>query len=173
MQTKNDNYLTSLEESHGQLKENREVNPKVFSFDFYKINGNFSSGFGIEFHNYKKSFSFEKNNSSVDIYTVGLLYGLNFYYRGDFWFPFIGFGTGNFSAKVKEHLITEVSETNATVFGQVDKPFYYKFGIRIPINGLGILITKIYISANMNVNTGNKSLSLGGIGDFLGIYYKF
>ena len=169
----NDTYLTSLEEKHGSLKENREVNPTVFSFDFYKINGNFASGFGIELHNYKKYFSFENNRSSVILSAVGMLYGLNFYYRGDYWFPFIGFGTGNFSAKVKEELKTENTSTNATVFDQVDRPIYYKFGVRIPFNGFGLLITQNYISANMHVDSENKHLSLGGTGTFLGIFYSF
>ena len=92
---KKDTYLSSLEEKNGSLKENRDVTPTVFSFDFYKINGDFASGFGIELHNYKKSFSFEKNRSSVSLSAVGLLYGLNFYYRGDFWFPFLGWRRGS------------------------------------------------------------------------------
>ena len=53
--------LDKSKEKNGSLKENREVNPTVFSFDFYKIKGDFASGFGIELHNYKKSFSFENN----------------------------------------------------------------------------------------------------------------
>ena len=164
--------MYSLEEKFGSLKENREVTPTVFSFDFYKIKGNFASGFGIELHNYKKSFSFENNRSTVNLSAVGMLYGLNFYYRGDYWFPFIGFGTGNFSAKVKEELKIENSSTNATVFDQVDRPFFYKFGVRIPFNGFGLLITQHYISANMYVESEKEYLSLGGTGTFLGIFYS-
>ena len=169
---KKDTYLSSLEEIHGSIKGNREVNPTVFSFDFYKINGDFASGFGVELHNYKKSFSFGNNSSKVSLSAVGMLYGLNFYYRGDYWFPFIGFGTGNYSAKVKEELKTETSSTNATVFDQVDRPFFYKFGFRIPFNGFGILITQQYISANMHVDSENKYLPLGGTGTFIGIFYS-
>ncbi len=167
-----DTYLPSLEKNHGSLKENRKVNPTVFSFDFYKINGDFASGFGIELHNYKKIFSFENDSSALSLSAVGMLYGLNFYYRGDYWFPFIGFGTGNYSAKLKEELRTESSSTNATVFDQVDKPFYYKFGVRIPFNGFGLLISQNYISANMHVNSENKHLPLGGKGTFLGIFFS-
>ena len=165
-------YLSSLEEKHGSLNETGEVKPTIFSFDFYKIIGSFSSGFGIELHNYKKSYSFENDSSSVYLSAVGLMYGFNFYYRGDYWFPFIGIGSGNFSAKIKENLKTEISETHATVFGQVDKPFYYKIGARIPFNGFGIVFSKKYISANMQVATENKNLSLGGVGTFLGIYFS-
>ena len=134
-----DSYLSTLETKHGSLKGNRQVSPKVLSFDFYKTNGSVASGFGLEVHSYKKKYTFENDPSQVDISAVGFLYGLNFYYRGDFWFPFLGFGTGNYSAKVKEELVTGSSTTYGTVFGQVDKPFYYKFGARIPINGLGII----------------------------------
>ena len=165
-------YLSSLEERNGALNENSKVNTRIFSFDFYKIIGNFASGFGIEFHNYKKKYTFENNSSSVNLDAVGLLYGLNFYYRGDYWFPFVGIGSGNYSAKIKEHLKAESSETRATVFGQVDKPFYYKFGLRIPLNGFGIVLTKKFISANIQVDTENKNLSLGGVGTFLGIYFS-
>ena len=102
----NGSYLKTLETKHGALKENRQVSPKVLSFDFYKTNGSVASGFGLEVHSYKKKYTFENDSSQVDISAVGLLYGLNFYYRGDFWFPFLGFGTGNYSAKVKEELVT-------------------------------------------------------------------
>ncbi|MBC8259302.1 MAG: hypothetical protein H8E38_09820 [SAR324 cluster bacterium] len=168
-----DSYLSTLETKHGALKENRQVKPKVLSFDFYKTSGSVASGFGLEIHKYEKEYNFENDNSKVNISAVGLLYGLNFYYRGDFWFPFLGFGTGNYSAKVKEKLVTASSTTYGTVFGQVDKPFYYKFGVRIPINGLGIIFTQQYISANFNVATENKPLSLGGTASYVGLYYGF
>ena len=168
-----DSYLSTLETKHGALKENRQVSPKVLSFDFYKTNGSVASGFGLEVHSYKKKYTFENDPSQVDISAVGFLYGLNFYYRGDFWFPFLGFGTGNYSAKVKEELVTGSSTTYGTVFGQVDKPFYYKFGVRIPLNGLGIILTQQYISADFDVSTENKPLSLGGTATFIGLYYGF
>ena len=166
-------YLKTLESKHGELKENRQVSPKVLSFDFYKTTGAVASGFGLEVHRYEKKYSFENDSSMVNISAVGLLYGLNFYYRGDFWFPFIGLGTGNYSAKVKEELTTGSTTTYGTVFGQVDKPIYYKFGVRIPINGLGIIITQQYISANFQVATENKPLALGGTATFIGLYYGF
>ena len=168
-----DSYLSTLETKHGSLKGNRQVSPKVLSFDFYKTNGSVASGFGLEVHSYKKKYTFEKDPSQVNISAVGFLYGLNFYYRGDFWFPFLGFGTGNYSAKVKEELVTGSSRTYGTVFGQVDKPFYYKFGVRIPLNGLGIILTQQYISADFDVSTENKPLSLGGTASFIGLYYGF
>ena len=168
-----DSYLSTLETKHGSLKGNRQASPKVLSFDFYKTNGSFASGFGLEVHSYKKKYTFENDPSQVDISAVGFLYGLNFYYRGDFWFPFLGFGTGNYSAKVKEELVTGSSTTYGTVFGQVDKPFYYKFGVRIPLNGLGIILTQQYISANFDVSTENKPISLGGTATFIGLYYGF
>ena len=166
-------YLSTLQSKHGALKENRQVSPKVLSFDFYKTNGSVASGFGLEVHSYKKKYTFENDPSQVDISAVGFLYGLNFYYRGDFWFPFLGFGTGNYSAKVKEELVTGSSMTYGTVFGQVDKPFYYKFGVRIPLYGLGIILTQQYISANFDVSTENKPLSLGGTATFFGLYFGF
>jgi len=168
-----DSYLKTLESEHGALKENRQASPKVLSFDFYKTNGSVASGFGLEVHSYKKVYTFENDPSQVDISAVGLLYGLNFYYRGDFLFPFLGFGTGNYSAKVKEEIVTGSSTTYGTVFGQVDKPFYYKFGVRIPLNGLGIILTQQHISANFDVSTENKPLSLGGTATFIGLYYGF
>jgi len=167
-----DSYLSSLEAKHGTLKENRQVNLKIISFDFYKTTGSVASGFGMEVHSYEKKYTFN-DSSLVNLSAVGLLYGLNFYYRGDFWFPFIGFGTGNYSAKVKEELTTGSTTTSGTVFGQVDNPFYYKFGVRIPFNGLGIIFTQQYTSADFQVATENKRLSLGGTASFVGFYYGF
>ena len=168
-----DSYLSTLVEKHGALKESRDVSPKVLSFDFYKTNGSFASGFGLEVHSYSKSYSFKNDSSLVNLSAVGLLYGLNFYYRGDYWFPFIGFGTGNYSAKVQEELTTGNTTSNATVFGQVDNPLFYKFGVRIPFNGIGIILTQQYISADIIIATEDEPLSLGGIGTFIGIYYGF
>ena len=170
---KEDSYLSTLMDKHGALKENRDVIPKVISFDLYKTGGSFASGIGIEVHSYSKSYSFENDRSLVNISAVGLLYGLNFYYRGDYWFPFFGFGTGNYSAKVQEELTTGSTDSNGTVFGQVDDPFFYKFGVRIPFNGMGIILTQQYISADMNVATEDEPLSLGGTVNFIGLYYGF
>ena len=168
-----DSYLNSLEAKHGALKENRQVNLNIISFDFYKTNGSVASGFGMEVHSYEKKYTFENDSSQVNLSAVGLLYGLNFYFRGDFWFPFIGFGTGNYSAKVNEELISGNNTTSGTIFGQVDNPFYYKFGVRIPFNGLGIIFTQQYTSADFQVPTEDKPLSLGGTASFIGFYYGF
>ena len=168
-----DSYLSTLETKHGALKENRQVNPRIISFDFYKTTGSVASGFGLEIHSYEKKYTFKNDSSQVNLSAVGLLYGLNFYYRGDFWFPFIGFGTGNYSAKVKEELTIGKTTTYGTVFGQVDNPFYYKFGGRIPFNGLGIIFTQQYTSADFQVATEDKPLALGGSASFIGFYYGF
>lgn len=168
-----DSYLTTLETEHGRLKEDRQVRAIVLSFDFYKTNGAVASGFGIEAHGYKKLYTFENDSSQINLQAAALLYGLNFYYRGEFWYPFIGFGTGNYSAKVKEELTKDSITTFGTVFGQVDKPFYYKFGARIPFNRFGFIITQQYISADIEVATVSKPLSLGGSATLLGIYTSF
>ena len=168
-----DSYLNSLEAKHGSLKENRQVNLKIISFDFYKTTGSVASGFGMEVHSYEKKYTFENDSSQVNLSAVGLLYGLNFYYRGDFWFPFMGFGTGNYSAKVNEELISGSNTTSGTIFGQVDNTFYYKFGVRIPFNGFGIVFTQQYTSADFQVPTEDKPLSLGGTASFIGFYYGF
>ena len=168
-----DSYLSILVDKHGSLKESRDVRPIVLSFDFYKTSGSFASGFGLEVNSYSKSYSFENDSSNVNISAVGILYGLNFYYRGDYWFPFIGFGTGNYSAKVKEELSTGNTTTHGTVFDQVDNPFFYKYGVRIPFNGLGIILTQQYISADIKVATEDEQLSLGGTVTLIGLYYGF
>ena len=85
----------------------------------------------------------------------------------------MGFGTGNYSAKVKEELTTGNNTTSGTIFGQVDNTFYYKFGVRIPLNGLGIVFTQQYTSADFQVPTEDKPLSLGGTASFIGFYYGF
>lgn len=165
-------YFETLESAHGKLKKDRLVRPEVFAFDFYSVSGSLAGGFGIEVHRYNRQFQFA-DDSQVDIYAVGVLYGFNFYYRGEIWFPFIGFGTGNYSAKVQEQLNFTGSVTKSTVFGQVDSPFYYKLGFRIPFNSWGLMLTQQYISADMEVATENKPLSLGGTATLFGAYYGF
>ena len=44
------------------------------------------------------------------------------------------FGTGNYSSKIQENLYDSGSRTESTMFGQMDTPFYYKLGARIPFN---------------------------------------
>ena len=165
-------YFETLESAHGKLKEDRLVRPEVFAFDFYGVTGSLAGGFGIEVHRYNRQFQFA-DDSQVDIYAVGVLYGFNFYYRGGIWFPFAGFGTGNYSAKVLEELKNPGSVTTSTVFGQVDSPFYYKIGFRVPFNSWGLIATQQYISADMEVTTENKPLSLGGSASLFGFYYGY
>ena len=165
-------YFSSLENTHGSISGDREVRPEVFSFDFYRASNALASGFGIEVHRYNKEFRFQ-DNSEVGIYAVGVLYGFNFYYRGDIWFPFLGFGTGNYSAKVQETLYAVSSTTNSTIFGQVDTPLYYKIGFRIPFNSWGIIFTQQFISADMLVASENNKVSLGGTATLFGVYYGF
>ena len=166
------NYFEWLEESHGNLEENRKVQPSVIGFDFYRASGVVASGFGLEIQRYKKSFNFS-DGSGLTLEALGVLYGFNFYYRGDFWFPFFGFGTGNYSTKIQETLYSGSSVTETTVFGQVDTTVYYKLGARIPFNSWGLVLTQQFTSANMEVASANKNVALGGVSTLFGLYYGF
>ncbi len=168
-----DEYLATLETQHGTLKENRMVRPQVYSFDFYSTSGKIASGIGLDVFRYHKSYNFANDNTKIDIEAAGVLYGFNFYYRGDYWFPFIGFGTGNYLAKISEHIVSDSTTTSGTFFGQVKHPVYYKFGIRIPLNSWGIVMTQQYTAADLNVTTEGKTLSLGGTSTLFGLYYGF
>jgi hypothetical protein len=166
------NYFSSLKKSHGDLYENRKVQPLVVSFDFYQASGSVASGFGIEIQRYKKSFNF-LDGSKLSLEALGVLYGFNFYFRGDFWFPFLGFGTGNYSSKIQETIYDSGSMTERTIFGQVDTPFYYKLGARIPFNSWGIVILQQFISADLEVSSANENIALGGVSTLYGLYYGF
>ena len=166
------NYFNSLEEEHGNLKESRKVQPLAVGFDFYHVTGSVASGFGIEIQRYKKSFNFS-DGSQLSLEALGVLYGFNFYYRGDFWFPFFGFGTGNYSSKIQEIFNDAGSITESTIFGQVDTPLYYKLGARIPLNSWGLVFLQQYTSADMEVASSNRKIALGGISTLFGLYYGF
>ena len=169
---RNSNYFSSLENDHGNTDGNKKVRPEVYSFDFYRVSGSVASGFGIDTVRFNRRFLFA-DGSNVAIYGLGVLYGFNFYYRGDFWYPFLGFGTGNFTAKVQEKLYSISGIRTGAVFGQVETPLYYKLGFRIPFNSWGILATQQYTTADMSVPTENKTLSLGGSTTLFGVYIGF
>ena len=169
---KNTSYLNYIVNQHGKGNKDFVVSPSVLSFDFYRVSNFIASGFGVETTRYSNNFKF-KDNSNIDLSVYGLLYGFNFFYRGDFWFPFFGFGTGNYNAKITENIFTNGSLTNNVLFGQVDSPFYYKFGFRVPLNSWGFQYTQQYTSANMNVETINKEISLGGISNLFGVFIGF
>ena len=169
---KKSDYFSNLEGEHGQLTGDRKVKPSVIGFDFYRASGVVASGFGIEIQRYKKTFNFS-NGSRLSLEALGVLYGLNFYYRGDFWFPFFGFGTGNYSSKIKEIFNDAGSITESTIFGQVDTPLYYKLGARIPLNSWGLVFLQQYTSADMEVASSNRQIALGGISTLFGLYYGF
>ena len=166
------NYFNSLEGEHGNLKESRKVQPLVVGFDFYRASGSVASGFGIEIQRYKKLFKFS-DGSQLSLEALGVLYGFNFYYRGNFWFPFFGFGTGNYTSKIQETLYSSGSLTESTIFGQVDTPLYYKLGARIPLNSWGIVFLQQFISADLDVASSNKHIALGGTSTLFGLYYGF
>ena len=168
----NSDYFSSIENDHGKADGDMKVRPEVYSFDFYRVSGSVASGFGIDAVRFNRSFSFA-DGSNVSVYGIGVLYGFNFYYRGDFWYPFFGFGTGNYTAKVQEKLYSASVFRTGTVFGQVETPLYYKFGLRIPFNSWGIIATQQYTTADMTVPTENKTLSLGGSTTLFGVYIGF
>ena len=63
--------------------------------------------------------------------------------------------------------------TESTIFGQVDTPFYYKLGARIPFNSWGIVILQQFISADLEVASANENVALGGVSSLFGLYYSF
>ncbi len=67
------NYFEWLKESHGDLEENRKVQPSVIGFDFYRASGVVASGFGLEIQRYKKSFNFS-DGSGLTLEALGVLW---------------------------------------------------------------------------------------------------
>jgi len=170
-----DLYLDQITSTHGAVQEDRVVTPQVISFDFYRPSESFSSGFGIEMHRYSKPYTFQ-DGSAVTVDAVALLYGLSFYYRTSWFYPFFGFGSGEYTARVQESLDPISSGDNgtvSTVFEQVSNPFFYKIGFRIPIGSMGFIATQQYTSADMQVPTENAAISLGGSATLFGFYFGF
>ena len=185
----NSDYLSSLESEYGAVSYDPKVEPTVISFEYYRVDGYVGIGFSIDLlsgiaqndppsgvfllPNYNQEFQFS-GRSRVTTETIGLLYGLSFYGRFGFFYPFIGFGTGNYLSKVEENLV-ESDGTNgySVVFGEVLEPYYYKWGIRFPSGEYGVMISQYYIRAPLTVESRNKTLELGGVGTFFGFYMGF
>ncbi|MBF0237854.1 MAG: hypothetical protein HQM12_09130 [SAR324 cluster bacterium] len=173
--TTGDTYLEKLSETHGSLKQARNVVPVVLSFDFYRTSGNWGSGFGIDLHRYNHTYQLQ-DKSSVELGTVATLFAFSIYYRGGFWFPYVGFGAGNYTAKIQESL-NATSDSEATTANFTDAAahtFHYKAGIRIPLGAWGIMASWDYIAAKLTMKTeNNTTLELGGNAALFGVYYGF
>ena len=185
----NSDYLSSLESEYGAVSYDPKVEPTVISFEYYRVDGYVGIGFSIDLlsgiaqndppsgvfllPNYNQEFQFS-GGSRVTTETIGLLYGLSFYGRFGFFYPFIGLGTGNYITKLEEYLADSGGAKNySVVFGEVLEPYYYKWGIRFPSGEYGIMLSQYYIRAPLTVESRNKALELGGVGTFLGFYMGF
>lgn len=169
-----DGYLDSLAKSHGAVKEDRIVQPLVMAFDFYRAFGSVGSGFGVDIHRYDKTYSFQ-DGSTVTMGAVGVLYGLYFYYRGTYWYPYFGFGAGTYSVKIDEDLEDPDDDDSikTTIIDSASYTFHYKAGIRFPLGGWGIVLTWHGIAAEIKVETEKERIQLGGQAQFVGVYYGF
>ena len=182
-------YLSSLESGYGSVSYDPKVEPTVISFEYYRVDGYVGIGFSIDLlsgiaqndppsgvfllPNYNQEFQFS-GGSRVTTETIGLLYGLSFYGRFGFFYPFVGLGTGNYLTKVEEYLVDSGGANSySVVFGEVLEPYYYKWGIRFPSGEYGVMLSQYYIRAPLTVESRNKTLELGGVGTFFGFYMGF
>ena len=133
----NSDYLCSLESEYGAVSYDPKVEPTVISFEYYRVDGYVGIGFSIDLlsgiaqndppsgvfllPNYNQEFQFS-GGSRVTTETIGLLYGLSFYGRFGFFYPFIGLGTGNYLTKVEEYLVGSGANNYSVVFGEVLEP---------------------------------------------------
>ena len=185
----NSDYLSSLESEYGAVSYDPKVEPTVISFEYYRVDGYVGIGFSIDLlsgiaqndppsgvfllPNYNQEFQFS-GGSRVTTETIGLLYGLSFYGRFGFFYPFVGLGTGNYLTKVEEYLVDGGGANSySVVFGEVLEPYYYKWGIRFPSGEYGVMLSQYYIRAPLTVESRNKTLELGGVGTFFGFYMGF
>ena len=185
----NSDYLSSLESEYGAISYDPKVEPTVVSFEYYRVDGYVGIGFSIDLlsgiaqndppsgvfllPNYNQEFQFS-GGSRVTTETIGLLYGLSFYGRFGFFYPFVGLGTGNYLTKVEEYLVDGGGANSySVVFGEALEPYYYKWGIRFPSGEYGVMLSQYYIRAPLTVESRNKTLELGGVGTFFGFYMGF
>jgi hypothetical protein len=182
-------YLGAMEDKYGVASYDPKVEPTVISFEYYRVDGYVGIGFSIDLlsgiaqndppsgvfllPNYNQEYQFS-GGSRVTTETIGLLYGLSFYGRFQWFYPFFGVGTGNYLAKVEERLVNSGgSDSYSVVFGEVLEPYYYKWGVRFPSGEYGIMLSQYYIHAPLTVESRNKTLELGGVGTFFGFYMGF
>lgn len=184
-----DNYLSTLADEYGAASYDAKVEPTVISFEYYRVSQWVGIGFSIDLlsgiaqndppsgvfllPNYNQEFTFG-GQSRVHTENIGILYGLSLYGRFEWFYPFLGIGTGNYLSKVEETLVeADGSETTTVVFGEVLEPYYYKWGVRFPSGKYGVMLSQYYIRAPLNVESRNKTLELGGVGTFVGFYLGF
>ncbi|MBF0277611.1 MAG: hypothetical protein HQM13_07470 [SAR324 cluster bacterium] len=172
---KDDLYLKEIESEHGTLNENRLATPLAISFDFYQVDGSLATGFGMEINRYNKNYSFN-DNSSVELEVQGVLFAFSTYYRGDYWFPYLSLGTGGYSVKIRENLVSTTAgeeDSKASFIDSAPSVFYYEIGSRFPLGEWGFLIAWRATSAQLKVQTVGERLELGGQTSLLGVYYNY
>lgn len=171
----NDDYLEKLAEDHGNVNEDRIANPLVVTLEFYRGYGSVGAGFTLESHRYAKKYSFP-DESSVHVAASGVIYSFNFHYLGDIFMPFLGFGSGTYTADISERLMPSTSSesrTRARVRASNPTSLLGKIGMRIPLGYCGFILTWYTISAPVTVPTEKRSFELGGDANLLGVYCGF
>ncbi len=165
-------YIQALEASQGALQSSRTVDLSGFSLDFYRVHGASAVGFEVKLQRYDTDYLFA-NGSRVSLSVQQFLYGVNAYHRGGWWFPFIGAGSGSVYGKVSESLTINGTSYSATTYGQVANPYFFQVGVRFPFGPFGLLLSRQYLSATMQVETEKQPLELGGEATILGVSLMF
>jgi len=172
----NDTYIDKLKQKHGTLTSSRVVVPLAFTYEILQRQGSVSVGFGFENHRYFADYEFN-DNSTIRVGTKGLFHTLLLSHQGESWEPFLGVGTGTYSANVTETLRATSSGDNATKAKmRISNTHSYmgKVGVRFALLGdCGVSLAYYAISAPITVPTEGEQLELGGDSAITGIYCKF
>ena len=171
----NDEYIDAIQKKHGNLTNTRLVNPLIVSFELYHLQGKLGMGFGLENQRYITEYHFS-DGSQVNLGAQVNFYNLLFKYNGDLFEPFLGVGTGTYSANVWEDLKSTDSAESTKAFMRISNRYSNqgKLGLRMSLYSYcGIMITTYAISAPIKVPTEDKKLELGGDSIVTGIFCQF
>jgi len=171
----NDEYINVIQEKHGELTNTRVVNPLIVSFELYDLHGKFGMGFGLENQRYMTEYHFY-NGSKIDLSAQVNFHNLLFKYKGDLFEPFLGVGTGTYSANVWEHFNAIASQESTKAYMRISniRSNQGKLGIRMSLfSYCGIMLSTYAISAPINIPTEDKKLELGGDSIVTGVYCQF
>ena len=171
----NDEYIDTIQKKHGDLTNTRVVNPLIVSFEIYHLQGSLGVGFGLENQRYSTEYYFV-DGSKIYLNAQVNYHNLLLKYNGDLFEPFLGIGTGTYSANVNENLNQTSSTESTEAFMRISNRHSHqgKLGIRMSLYSYcGIMVATYSISAPINVPTENKKLELGGDSIVTGIFCQF
>lgn len=164
-----EDLFNKLEAAHGAKKGGRAVETNSVELDIYGVSGAHTGlGVGVEMLGYNHAWVLA-DGLKVHMSAKGVLFTFKTFLRLGSFYPFFGFGLGNYYVNYDE------TPTGPSLRDSPDTVYNMRVGMRILFGRLGLLLEAGQTRARLPILTdvGKATLELGGPYSNAGLFWVF